>query len=244
MSPFMSGLLIGMTIFSALSLQWAKSELIATQQRQAEQARAQAEDLAGAMEFAVLTENANAGLQAYDENYNLARARQFSNAVGTTRGGNEVLVTTRTAEEDTTFGAPKTQVALTATDDTLQRAEINRVGSAEDLNRAIGNKTPSALFDAGGVRQRQVLTSNQRMEVMAEQLYAYYATQLTFPSASEWTTMEGKLGIRDAWGKSFVYALFPDGQSAELSFTTPWGFTQKLAVSLQEGTSVSESETN
>lgn len=235
MSPFMSGLLIGMTIFSALSLQWAKTELLETRKRQAEQAQADAKDLAGAMEFAVLTENANEG-QGYEEGYSLERARRFSNAVGITRGGNEALVTERTADEQGAFGIARTQVALTNTDDTLQRAALNRAGSAEELNRAIGAKTPSALFDAGGARQKQVLISTKRMEVMAEQLYTFYAAQMRFPTDAEFTTLDGGLNIKDAWGKSFVYTQSPDAQSADLSFTTPWEYTQTLHVSLQDDT--------
>jgi hypothetical protein len=127
-------------------------------------------------------------------------------------------------------------VVLTNTDDTLQRAEMNRVGSVEDLNRAVDRKTPAALFDAGGARQQQVFTSTQRMEVMAEQLYAFYATQMRFPSDAEFTTLDGGLDLKDAWGRSFTYQSDDDGQGAELSFNTPWGHTQSLRVSLQDDT--------
>ena len=235
MSPFMSGLLIGMTIFSALSLQWAKQELTESKRKQAEEAQTQAQDLAGAMEFAVLSENANEG-QDYDETYTLERARRFSNAVGVTRGGNDALVTARSSEEQGVFGIARTQVALTNTDDTLQRAEINRVGNAEDLNRAVGNKTPAALFDAGGARQQQVLTSTRRMEVMAEQLYAFYSAQMRFPNGAEFTSLDGGVDLKDSWGRSFMYLPDDDGQGAELSFSTPWGHTQSLRVSLQDDT--------
>jgi hypothetical protein len=233
MSPFMTGLLLGMTVFSALSLQWAKAELAELQARKAQQDRAQAQELANALEFAVLTEDAS----GYSDDYALQRARAFANVGSQTRGGNTVLATTRADEPDETapgvFGVGKTQVALTAGDDRFARAAAGRAESAAALQQQVGQGGPTVLANLQAVRERQVLTSTKRMDALAEQVFAYYAATMRFPDEAAFATLQGRLNLRDAWGQRFGYSVTPDGQSATLSFTTPWDYTRELPLSLK-----------
>lgn len=226
----MSGLMIGMTIFSALSLEWARQELVATQKRQQEEAKMAAEDLAKAMEFAVMTETG----ETYDETYALDRARAYSNSTGTTRGGNQVALVSRDVETEDGTGAPRTQLALAATDDILLRAKLNLAEDVERLNRAVSGTAPVAFFDSGTVRGQQLLTSQRRMEAMAEQVFTFYAANMNFPSSQAFTALSKQAGLKDAWGQLFNFTVAEDGQSGELSFTTPWGLTRTQSVSLRD----------
>jgi hypothetical protein len=235
MSPFMTGLLLGMTVFSALSLQWAKAELVAMQERKTQQDRAQAQELASAMEFAVLTEDAS----GYSDEYNLQRARAFSSAGGRTRGGNEVLAAARSDEADesgsnSAFGMENTQVAFTASDDRFARAAAGRAGDAATLQQEVGAKGPTVLANVRAARERQVLTSSKRMDAMADQMFAYYAAKMRFPDEASYTNLESRLNLKDAWGQRFEYEPAPDGQSATLRFTTPWDYTRERPLSLKE----------
>ncbi len=233
MSPFLTGLLLGMTVFSALSLQWAKAELAATQARNTARDQAQAKELGQALEFAILTEDAS----SYTEGYDLTRARAFSAASTRTRAGNEVQVVARESEnsENTgSFGMGGTQVALNASDDQFARASASRTASAEELQRSRSNAEELIFANVRAARERQVITSTRRMEALAEQLYAAYAAQMRFPDANSFTMLAGKLLLRDAWGQDFAYTTSEDGQTASLNFTTPWGFTQAMRLDLQE----------
>jgi hypothetical protein len=231
MSPFMMGLMLGMTIFSALSLQWAQQELAEIQKHQSTQAKENAEDMAGALEFAMLTENKD----TYGEGLSLERARQFSNSTGKTRGDQNFLTTIRQERDSGRFDAEQEKVAITASDDTLLRSQLHRTESAAQLSElAERNNQPVALFDTSTVRDRQVRTCAIRMDSLAEQVYAFYAGRMKFPSTSEFTEMTTKLNFTDTWGQPFGYSVAPDQQSAELSFTTPWGYTQRLKLSLKD----------
>ncbi|PZP38486.1 MAG: hypothetical protein DI585_07265, partial [Pseudomonas fluorescens] len=79
---------MGMSIFSALSLQWAKQALADYELQQAQRAKANAEDVAKGLNFAILTENA----QTYSENYDLERARGYTNTDARTQGQQDYLV--------------------------------------------------------------------------------------------------------------------------------------------------------
>ncbi len=231
----MMGLMMGMTIFSAMSMQWAKQELENIQKRQQAEATRSAEDMAGAMEFAMLAENKD----TYGETPTLERARMFAATTGKTRGDQNFLATVREEQTEGRFGAPRSQVAITASDDTLLRSQMHRAADGEELNRAAGGEQPVALLDTSAVRDRQVRTSNMRMNSLAEQVYAFYAAKMKFPSTSEFTEMATKLGFRDVWGQSFEYTVSADQQSAQIGFTTPWDYTQSLKLNLKDDSNAS-----
>lgn len=231
-SPFMFGLLIGMTLFSAMSLQWARQELARQQRRHAEMARNQADDMARSMEFAAMTETEN----TYSDEFNLERAKRFSNYTGgKTRGGQEMIVVARTDEGNTTFGSKDQRIAITSTDDTLLRAKVYRSASAADISRLQESSPdqPIATVDTSGVRQRQVLTSQKSMEGLAEQVYAFYGAHQRFPNPNEFGALRAKFPFLDAWGQPFDYTYISD-DAARLEFTTPWNYTQSLKLSLKD----------
>lgn len=227
-SPFMFGLLMGMTIFSAFSLQWAQRELVASQQRQAEKAKREAEDLVKALEFAAMTETRN----TYSDDFDLERARRYTAmSSGKTRGGQDFIVVQQEDKDKETFGETSQKVAITASDDTLLRSKVYRTGDAKGVDALSGDTV--ATLDTAGVRQRQILTSVKSMENLAEQVYAFYAGNRRFPKSNEFDVMRNQLSFGDAWGGPFAYTYISDDE-ARLEFTTPWNYTHSLKLTLKE----------
>lgn len=226
-SPFMFGLVFGVGIFSTLVMYWAKQDLLRLEQLQAERAKAEAEDIAKALEFALLTETD----ATYSNDLSLNRARQFTNlSDGKTRGGEDILLTERLG--DSRFEQQHSKVAITASDDIFLRSDIHRQGSADDLARLTpGDNQAVVVFDSEKIRTQQVARSRQNMDTMAEQVYQFYGAQLRFPTAAEFETLSNKLGLRDVWGRPFDYQLL-DTDRARLEFVTPWGYTQTLDLNL------------
>lgn len=228
LSPFMFGLIIGMSIFSAMSAHWAQQELVRVQERKAERAHKQAEDIAHAMEFATLTETEG----TYSDSYDLERAKMYAaRSSGKTAGGQDFMVVAR-QENNESFGKRDQKVAIAATDDTLLRAKVYRAGSAEELAKMEEQK-PVALLDTKAVRERQVRTSMKAMEGMAEQVYAFYAGHLRFPDEGEFDELQKRFTYRDAWGGEFDYTYVNEGE-ARLEFVTPWNYTQAIKLSLKD----------
>jgi hypothetical protein len=232
-SPFMFGMLMGMTIFSALSLQWAQQALIVRQQKQLEDAKAAAEETAKGMAFAVLSETAN----DYSSDYTLNRARAFAATTAQTRSGEDAQIVQREEEEEsdnTRFGKTRTVVGVNVTDDPFLRQKVAQTRSAEELQRV--EQAPLATVEITNLRGKQVKIGRQRMADLAEQLYSHYAGHLSFPNASAFDALEKRYNLRDPWGRPFVYEPAEDLQTATLTFTTPWNFTQTLHLSLKDDT--------
>lgn len=228
-SPFMFGLLMGIMVLSVISARLAQKDLVTLQARQAERAKRQAEDTVKALEFSALTETR----QTYSEEFTLDRAKaNMARATGTTRGGQEYILNAKQDEQGGAFGSTDTKVAVTASDDTLLRAKVYQTGSADGIAK-LGDKPnqPVAVLDTGGIRQRQVLTSQRSMEALAEQVYAFYAGHMRFPTSSEFNDLQAKFPYVDAWGGTFDYTPISD-EKATLEFTTPWNYTQTMPLSL------------
>ena len=238
-SPFMFGLIMGMSVFSALSMQWAKQELANYQQQQAQRAKTAAEDVAKGLDFAILSEDN----RTYSDDYTLERARQYTNTDARTRGGQDYMVTTREDEDRESFGQKGTTVAITGSDDTLLRSQMHRAEDSQQILRMnTSGKQAVAVYDTSHARDRQVRTSNERMEALAEQVYAFYAGKRRFPTDSEFTALRGRFDIRDAWGNDFTYTVAKDDQNGTLTFTTPWNYTQTLKLGLKDDGIASESD--
>lgn len=221
---------MGMSVFSALSLQWARQELREYEAQQAQRAQTNAEEVAKGLEFSILTEDE----RTYSDTYNLDRARAYSAAQARTRGGQDYMFAARDSDREQ-FGQKATVVAIAGTDDTLVRSQIHRTETEKHiLQTAPGAEHGVAVYDTSTARSQQVLTSNRRMEQVAEQLYTFYAAKYRFPTDSEYQTLESRIGIRDAWGQSYAYSPATDGQKAVLSFTTPWQYTQSMNLSLKD----------
>jgi hypothetical protein len=224
----MFGLLMGMTIFSAFSLQWAQRELLAVQARQADKAKREAEDIAKALEFAAMTETRT----TYSDDFDLERARQYTNmSSGKTRGGQDFIVVQQEDENRKTFGEAAQKVAITASDDTLLRSKVYRTTGAQAVDALHSDSV--ATLDTSGVRERQVRTSVKNMEAFAEQVYAFYAGNRRFPNAGEFDEMRRNLSFADAWGGPFAYTYISHDE-ARLEFTTPWNYTHSLKLTLKE----------
>ena len=226
----MYGLLLGMSIFSVVSMRYAQRELEVQQHKNAEKARAQAEDIARGLEFSILTETG----ATYSNDIDLDRAlSQTAKSSGKTRGGEEVLLVERDAGEGD-FGRRNQRVAITASDDTLFRSQVYRSGSADELvAMPRSEKRPVVTFDSDAVRDRQVRTSFQNMEALAEHIYGFYAGQMRFPTGTEFDTIASQVNLRDAWGQAFSYTQSSDDR-ATLQFTTPWNYTRTLNISLKD----------
>jgi hypothetical protein len=227
----MFGLIIGMSVFSALSLQWAKQELVRQQALNARREQAQAQDIAKGLEFSLLTETQG----NYRDNLDLARALpNTALAGGKTRGGEKVLVVSRDDRRADTFGATNQRVAVTASDDILKRSELYRAGSAADLGAMAASRTV-VMFDTSAIRAKQMKDSRDALEGMGEQLYAFYGAHLKFPSSSEYDELSRNFNFRDAWGEPFGYTYISD-DAAQLEFTTPWNYTYTEKLTLKDDT--------
>jgi len=231
----MFGLVMGMSIFSALSVQWARQELEAYQKTQTQRAQTQAEDIAKGMEFAILTETG----QTYSTTYDLERARTYSQSQARTRGGQDFMLAARESNREF-YGQNATTVAIAGTDDTLVRSQIYRTESERNVLETKTGNQAVALYDTSLARNQQVRTSTRRMEQMAEQLYTFYAGAFRFPTDSEFQTLKGKFDLRDAWGRDFSYMPDASGQKATLTFTTPWDYTQTMNLSLKDEQNTAE----
>lgn len=229
-SPFMFGLVMGMSVFSALSLQWAKQELVRYQELQIQRAKTNAEEVAKGLEFSILAENE----QSYSDTYDLERARAYSAAQARTRGGQDYMFAARDSEREQ-FGQKATAVAIVGTDDTLVRSQVYRTETeGHVLDKSVSGRPDVAVYDTSLARNQQVMTSNARMEAMAERLYTFYAAKFRFPTDSEYQSLLDRVGVRDAWGQDFDYTPDKSGQKATLSFTTPWQYTQTMILSLKD----------
>lgn len=232
-SPFMYGLVIGVTIFSAISMQAAKKELERYREKQADAAYRQAQDVAKAMEFSILSE----GQDDYSEEYNLQRAKQFSNSAAKTRGEQDFLLAAKRERDSEKFGRQEQKVAIAASDDTLLRSQVYRSGDVAELDKLrVNKKSGVVVFDTSEARDRQIRTSIARQEALAEQVYAFYAAHMKFPTLAEFNELRGKFGLKDVWGQDFEYSVDPDLQSGYLSFTSPWEYVHEVKLSLKDGT--------
>lgn len=229
-SPFMFGLLVGMSVFSVMSAHWAQKELATLQAKQNARAQTNAEDVVKALEFAAMTETR----ATYSDDFGMERAKSsMALATGKTRGGQEYIVNVQDGGEGA-FGAGDKKIAVTASDDTLLRAKVYQTDSAEDVTDFQNkDQTQVATLDTGAIRDRQVRTSLKAMEGLAEQVYAFYAGHMRFPTDGEYAELRAKFPYRDAWGGQFDYTRGSD-ESATLEFTTPWNYTQTLPLSLKE----------
>lgn len=225
----MFGLLMGMTIFSAFSLKWAQRELVETQERQAQRANREAEDVVKALEFAAMVETRD----TYSDSFNLDRARRYTNLTsGRTRGGQDFIVVQQEDKNREVFGEASQRVAITASDDTLLRSKVYRTAGPEGIAK-LGDDGGVATMDTSGVRQRQILTSVRSMESLAEQVYAFYGGNSRFPNLNEFDVLRRQLSFTDAWGAPFAYT-YINNDEARLEFTTPWNYTHSLKLTLKE----------
>jgi hypothetical protein len=224
----MFGLIMATNIFSVLAMQWAKRDLALLQARQADRAQAEAEDIAKAVEFALLTETAS----SYDGTVDINRAlANTALSRGRTRGQENVHIVARDSGEH--FDLTNQRVAIATTDDPLLRSRLSQAGNAADLGQAAQESQAVAVVDTGAIRQRQILQSQKNLETMAEQIYQFYAGHLRFPSPGEYDELANVLSARDVWGNDFTYTYLNEDEVL-IEFTTPWNYTHSLKLNLTD----------
>lgn len=230
-SPFMYGMLVGISILSTVAAYQAKIDIKKQTERKLEQQQREAEDLSLALENSILTETD----ATYDSNVSLARARNFTTlTTGKTRGGQDAefnVITTDGAGEQ--FGVDNQTVVLTTTDDTMLEAGVAAQTTRAGALNYSGNQgeQPLATFDASGARNRQIQLSRENLEMEASQVYLFYSANLACPTTGEYATINTRTGYKDYWGNDFTYTRFDDNHCS-LSYTTPWGFTDLIDMVL------------
>ncbi len=219
---------MGISLFSVMVGQWGRKEMLELELTRAERAKSEAEDIAKALEFSILTETS----ASYSEELSLERAlAHTARSSAKTRGKRDFLLTERT--DGSAFDLGQKRLAITASDDILLRAEVNRAHDSDSLARMqFGKKEAVVLLDTKGIRLRQVERSRLNMNIMAEHVYQFYAGHLRFPTIDEYESLQEKLGVNDVWGSDFLYTPI-DEESGTIQFTTPWGYTQSLDLSLK-----------
>lgn len=223
--PFMFGLLMGVTLFSTISIKIAEKQLLDLEGQRETRLQKEREDLVKGLEFSILTETA----ATYSSDLTLERARAGSSlSSGQTISKDDVQFIERRG--DVVFGTAQKKVLIANTDDVLNRSYIENVADGDEMNKlSEKGKDGVSLFDSSAVRYQQVETSMKRRDAMAETIYRYYASQLKFPTPGEYENLAKKLRLTDVWGNSFIYTR-TDDDFAVLTFVTPWGeeFDTKL----------------
>lgn len=225
--PFMFGLLIGVSLFSAISLKMGEQQLIQLQEARSARSEANREDIARGLEFSMLTETAD----TYDADLTLERARQYSSqTTGKTLSGSDFqLIERRT---DDAYGTSQKRLLIANTDDTLRQIELAETADAKAISSlAERGQNGVTMLNTSAVRFRQVETSRQKQEAMASALYRYFSNQKRFPTPSEYDLLAKQYRLSDAWGAPFIYSRSSDTR-AQLIFKTPWGEEYPVVVSL------------
>lgn len=226
--PFMFGLLLGVGLFSTISLKTAEKQIAELESTRGDRMQAEREDLAKGLEFAIMTETK----ETYSEDLTLERARQNSAlSTGKTLGKQDFQFIERRADDS--LGASQKRIIIANSDDVLLQAELEESADARALaNLKEQGRAGVTLFDSSAVRFRQVENSKKTMDVMAEAVYRFYAGQLRFPTLDEYHTLAERLNLRDSWGEEFDYTRITDTHST-LTFTTPWGYSQNVNMQLK-----------
>ena len=226
-SPFMIGLVMAIGIFSNLAMHWAQKDLERIREERLRRQQAEANDIAKAVEFAILTETD----RTYGQVLDVDDLRQYTAlSQGKTRGGSDVQIISR--QNGSAFETANERIAITTTDDTLRRNELVRSGSAEDLAREAGGDEPLAIVDTSAVRQRQIEQSKQNVDTMAAHIFQFYSTNFRFPKVGEYEELQEMLNIKDVWGNDLIYT-YKNEEEAVLEFSTPWNYTYSVNLNLE-----------
>lgn len=225
--PFMFALLMGIGLFSTISLKVGQKQLQEIAQKRAIRAEEEREDLAKSLEFAILTETAD----SYDDDISLERARRYTNlSGGKTLSGENAQIIARRSED--AFGASQKRLLIANTDDTLRQIELAETADSEAISRLSSKGEGGvSILETSAIRYRQVETSRQSQNSMAEALYRFFSGQKRFPTPNEYDTLVEQYRLRDAWGTPFTYTRTSDSR-AQITFVAPWGEEYPLVVSL------------
>ncbi len=229
-SPFMFGLLMGLTLFSSNIGIYADRELEKLEERRMALEQARAQDVRQALEYSILAEGTE-----FSADLDLNRALTYAEGAGVrTRGGQDLHVVVREGKEE--YGLRSKQALITMSDDPLLRAQMEQLADGQALQDFAGPSDRNVvLFDSSAARREQVETSIARLEQVAEIVYGFYANELRMPYKDEYIDeIEGQLSLTDTWGRPFDYFYLED-DFGQLEFTTPWGYTHSHDLDLRRG---------
>lgn len=220
-SPFMFGLLAGVSIFSLAMRTQAQIELKRVQEQQQNRASQQMQAMRDAVENALMTETTSS--------YGLINAAELAKSSALSSGGTrdkQGLV----VGSITTDGATDSQrIMVSTSDDAFVRAEVTSLagGTANNMASAtINARSDVASIDTTALRSKQIKLSMQNMTQQANMVYAWYAQDghLRFPTTAEYSSDIASSGLKDFWGGVFTYTR-TNVNLAKLTFTPPWGGT-------------------
>ena len=227
-SPFMFGLLMGVTLLSGVMQHWAKKELERIEGQQSELAQEKADDMKLAVENMILTENVESG-EGYGTFFSAdALKAHLTNSTGQTRSGDTLDVSSYNRTGN--FGETGQRLVITSSDDAFERQKIREQG----MEAGAENKEDGlAVIDTTDIRQKQIVQSKEYLEMEASQLFrSYISGGYEFPETSAYKDFNRNTGLKDSWGQSFKYER-KTPKKAVLSFTTPWGYTFKKSLSME-----------
>lgn len=228
-SPFMLGLLLGVSIFSVSVQQQARIELQEIRQAQALKQETEANALRNAVEMAIMTEST----ADYTSDLTSDRIREYlSYSGGTTRTNQDIAVGSITSNA----ALDANRIIMTTSDDEFVREEVEALetsGSTGSISQSsLNERSDVIVVDTESLRQRQIEASYQSMEALAGLVYDWWsrAGNYRFPSAAQFSAEVLPLSsYTDFWGEDFDYTYINNNQ-ARLEFTAPWG--QAYAMNL------------
>ena len=233
-SPFMFGMLIGVSVFSASVSHLARKELKETEERNKRAEVERAADIKRALTNAILTENIQDVSNTYSEKLDIDRAKRFiTRSVGKTKGGEDYQLTARETTVDNEL--QNTRILINISDDRDLATEIANITNADEMiNFNTSNSESIATFDTKAVRQRQIDTSIKYLRMEESQLYRYYtANGFKFPGGQgEYEEKVNSITlVKDAWGATFKYNRIDD-KNCSIKFTTPWNYTHTIKLKM------------
>ena len=223
-SPFMFGMLMGVTVLSSLMQHWAKKELERIEQERQEIASESAEDVKRAIENKILTENIDSG-EGYNTFFDINNLKgNLGASTGQTRSGQDIQITTTSSSGR--YNDTSQRIVISASDDAFERQK------AADQSDLSGVEAVTVI-DTTDIRQQQIERSKEHLEMEASQLFRYYiSNEYKFPTGSEYKLFNDKTGLKDVWGQNFKYEK-KNNKKAKISFTTPWGYTFAKSLSME-----------
>lgn len=224
-SPFMLGLLLGVSIFSISVQQQARIELQEIRKTQALKQEKEANALRNAVEMAIMTETT----ADYMADMTNERIREYlSYSGGTTRTNQDLAMRSNAHSGD----LQASRIIMTTSDDQFVRdaVELQNMGGMTDSD--LNKRSDVIVVDTKALRQRQIEASYENMEALAGLVYDWWsrAGNYRFPSSAQFNAEVLPFSsYTDFWGREFDYTYINDNQ-ARLEFTTPWA--QDYAMNL------------
>lgn len=222
-SPFMFGLLLGVSVFSYSMQKRAHIEAEEFRKQQLSRQEQEVDQMRRAVELSIMTESSAAQYQAAPNLQRLGAASSYAGSQ--TRGGQDALVYSAQSGDQNQYS----RIIVSRSDDGFTRDAVENMKSATFSamgSSALQDRADTAVIDTTAFRNQQVDTSYRNMESLAAVIYTWWATpgnNFRFPQELTYTDEILPMApYRDFWGRNFEYTFINDNR-ATLSFTPPWG---------------------